>query len=107
MIQRIIAVPSSHLQSRGNRPTFEGHIKSIKVAEGIKNISQITLIDDVVTKGSTAYGCFLRVQELYPDSTIQLFSVFRTQGLIENIEKLYDPDTGIIEIKNDQISRDP
>lgn len=57
---------------------------------------QITLVDDVLTKGSTTVACADLLQERFPDATIRIFAMMRTQGFVDDIEKIVDPSVGTI-----------
>ena len=57
---------------------------------------QITLVDDVLTKGSTTVACANLLQERFPGATIRIFAMMRTQGFVDDIEKIVDPSVGTI-----------
>jgi hypothetical protein len=94
-------VQSSSMVAAEDRNSVEEHYKSLE-AMNILNVSrQITLVDDFVTQGRTAYACYLRIREKYPDSEIRLFSLFGTYstfGHAEESEKttLFNPTFDII-----------
>lgn len=73
------------------RPSVLEHYESLMVIKELTSPSQITLVDDVLTLGRMSYACAWRLHEIYPTTPIRLFSIFRTQGFIPDIEKLVDP----------------
>ncbi len=71
-VQRITAVPKSQFAGRGNRPTVDTHLPSLDVQADLVVPDQITLIDDVITKGSTT---IVEVKDLFKFLSSH-FSVF-------------------------------
>lgn len=96
-LTRVSAVQKSSLQlSADTRPSVEDHYNSLKVLPELLAPSQITLIDDVLTLGRTAFACALRLKEAFPEAEIKVFALIRTQGLVPDIEKIVDPSVGTI-----------
>ena len=56
----------------------------------------VLLVDDVLTKGSTTMACANLLQKSFPAATIRIFAMIRTQGLVDDIEKIVDPSIGTI-----------
>ena len=104
-IKRISAVPKSQFAGRGNRPTVETHLPSLEVQRDLMIPDQITLIDDVVTKGSTTFACAIKLHEMFPDTTIRAFAVFVTRGFEEHIDSVISPCVGEIVYSNGETSR--
>lgn len=69
---------------------------SMKLQEDMFQPGSITLVDDVLTKGSTTVACANLLQAHFPAATIRIFAMLRTQGLIDEIEKIVDPSVGTI-----------
>lgn len=96
-LTRVSAVQKSSSQlSADTRPSVEDHYNSLKVLPELLAPSQITLIDDVLTLGRTAFACALRLKEAFPEAEIKVFALIRTQGLVPDIEKIVDPSVGTI-----------
>lgn len=95
-LQRVNAVPKSAFAKPGERPTLQTHYASMSVEKGLFTPTRTLLVDDVITRGRTAYAAALRVHEAFPDAEIRVFSIIRTQGLIPNIAAILDPSVGVI-----------
>jgi hypothetical protein len=46
--------------------------------------------------GRTAFACAQRLHEAFPSAEIRVFAMIRTQGFINDIEKIVDPAAGTI-----------
>jgi hypothetical protein len=96
-INRVSSIrKSSAGYSADTRPTIKQQMESITVTPLLVSPPQITLIDDVLTMGRTSMACALRLNEIFPEAIIRVFAVIRTQGLIPNIESIFDPSLGEI-----------
>lgn len=95
-ISRITAVRKSTTSGRGNRPTVPEHHESFSVDNRLFQPTNITLVDDVLTKGSTMFACAMRLHDAFPEVEIRAFAMLRTQGFLPNISKFVDPSTGKI-----------
>jgi hypothetical protein len=79
LLLRRIAVPKSAFAVRSDRPGVALHHASFQVAPRlIEPSTRITLVDDVITKGSTLLAGASRLAEAFPDATIQAFALVRT-----------------------------
>ena len=108
-LKRTSPVRKSATAGWGNRPSVEEHYQTLEVERDIFQPQKITLIDDVLTKGSTVFACALRLYEQFPEAEIRAFALFRTQGYIPNIETFIDPSSGIISYNKiaDSVNRNP
>ena len=82
MLKRANVVLKAAFQhGSGERPTVETHRNSI-VLENFPifqaNVKQFILVDDVVTQGRTAYACYLKINEQFPNIPLSLFALTRT-----------------------------
>ena len=98
ILTRIKAVPKSAFASPGERPSLRKHYETLKIDTDFIVPEEITLVDDVLTRGRTSFACAMRLNEVFPQSEIRIFSVIRTQGLIPEISKIRDPDKGTIKL---------
>lgn len=105
-IERRVSIRSSH-KSGYDRPSVSEHLSTLRVEPDLFKPRSITLIDDVVTRGSTAYACFIKLREAYPEIPIRLFAIMRTQGYIDNIDLLFELVDGEIFVEGDKLRREP
>lgn len=96
LIQRISPVQKSAFAAAGHRPLVPEHKASLQVQTDLLHPEQITLIDDVLTKGATTAACAELLQEAFPEATIRIFAVMRTLGFEPEIETVFDPVVGTI-----------
>jgi len=87
---------SSQQFSAKDRPSVDEQLDSLIINDQLFYHKKITLVDDVLTMGRTAFACAQKIHEAYPDAEVSLFSAVRTQGLIENVAAIYDPSVGTI-----------
>ena len=96
-LQRVYAIQKSSISSPGNRPTLEEQYNSLAVNKlEMFSPERITIIDDVLTKGRTAFASALRLSEAFPNAVIRVFAPIRTQGLVNDIEKFAESAIGDI-----------
>ncbi len=95
-IRRATAVRKSSSSPSKDRPSVGEHYESFAVDGQLVNPRSITLVDDVLTQGRTVIACALRLREAYPDAEIRAFAMVRTQGFVENFDKIVDPSAGVI-----------
>lgn len=94
ILKRETAVPKSAFASAGNRPTPAKHFASMSAEKTLYVPDKITLVDDVITKGSTTMGAYLRLREAFPSADIQVFSVFKTCNFQPDIDAVLAPTVG-------------
>lgn len=76
----------------------------MRVVRGVEDFTEIVVVDDIVTRGSTFLGAAARVSEVYPRAVIRAFAVARTARLTDEIE---DPCVGAITVVGDNPRRQP
>ncbi len=96
LIERTIAVRKSSTSRTGERPLIPEHMASMRIRADMLAPVQITLVDDVLTRGSTTVACANLLQERFPGATIRIFAMMRTQGFVDDIEKIIDPSAGTV-----------
>jgi hypothetical protein len=58
--------------------------------------TNITLVDDVLTMGRTSIAGASRLSEKFPNATIRIFALIRTNGFVPDIETILDVQAGTI-----------
>lgn len=107
-LKRITAVPKSSSSPTSERPLIHEHYDSLTVEDQLLRPDQITIVDDVLTMGRTMFACAQRLREAFPDAQIRAFAMVRTQGRVDDIEKIVDPDVGTIKgYRSGKAFRDP
>jgi hypothetical protein len=74
---------------------------------GIFHPEKVTIIDDVLTKGCTAFASAMRLHEAFPNAEIRVFASMRTQGLVAEISAIKDPAIGEIAYNGYDTTRNP
>ncbi|WP_245729532.1 hypothetical protein [Salinihabitans flavidus] len=95
-LKRIRAVPRSSSSPAAERPLVPVHMESIHAERPFFIPDKITIVDDVLTKGRTSFACAELLRAVCPEAEIRIFAMIRTQGLIEDIEKIVDPASGVV-----------
>jgi hypothetical protein len=94
---RHTAVTKAATAPKGQRPMPPQHYESARVDANLpfEDMSRITLVDDVITRGSTMVGMYGRLSEAFADSEIRCFAVVRTMSGQE-VTVLESPANGTI-----------
>lgn len=107
VLKRDVAVQKSAWAPQGERPTVSRHYQSMTAHPDFDMGQRIVIVDDVVTKGSTALAAASRLADVFPDHQITLFALIRTKGLIPDIDDIIEPARGVIRLIDDEGSRQP
>lgn len=109
LVKRTSIIKKSATAGWGNRPSVKDHYETLEVERNIFQPLKITLIDDVLTKGTTVFACARLLHEHFPKAEIRAFALFRTQGFKPDIETFIDPSVGTISYNDatDSGSRNP
>lgn len=107
ILRRDVAVQKSAFAARGERPTVSIHYQSMSAHPTLDTGQRVVIVDDIVTKGSTALAAASRLAEIYPDRSITLFALIRTMGLILDIDDIVAPVRGVVPLVGDEGARHP
>jgi hypothetical protein len=106
-LERTYAVQKSSTARAGQRPGPDEHYNSVRVARKKRRApSAITLVDDVVTRGSSFVELVPRLQEAFPGIEIRCFALVRTISTGE-IDRILDPVEGTISYDGSGFRRHP
>lgn len=95
-LKRTRAVPRSSHSPAAERPLVEAHLNSIEAERPFFMPKKIALVDDVLTMGRTSFACAELMAQVCPEAEIRIFAMIRTQGFVDDVEKIVDPSTGIV-----------
>ena len=109
LLERHTSVAKSALVTKGaKRPSPADHKASLRcLSELVPAPARITLVDDVVTRGSTLLGCAWALAARFPDVPIRALAVIRTMSKQEVTSILSPIESGRIYLRGDQPRREP
>ena len=92
------AVTKSATAGPGKRPKPKDHYDTTNVIPSVlvPTPSHITLVDDVITQGSTFVGIIPRLQEAFPQAELRCFALIRTESSGE-VSTIVEPVEGHIQ----------
>lgn len=107
ILQRRLAVRKSAFAAVGRRPSVLEHYESFAVERSLPGRAlvrrcagagglQLTLVDDVITRGRTLLAAARRLHEAFPTAKISAFALLRTLGPDEALRRVFDPCRGDI-----------
>ena len=96
LIERVAAVRKSSSSPASERPLIHEHVESMSVDADLIQPDQITIVDDVLTMGRTMFACASLLRDAFPNAEIRAFAMIRTQGMVDNIDRIFDPSVGTI-----------
>lgn len=105
-VERVTPVPKSAFCKGEDRPNHQVHFDSIRIKPNTQINQNIVLIDDVLTKGNTTFGCYKALKIAFPDAFIKVLALVRTKSFVSDIEYPYFPFFGVMHYNNrtDKIS---
>ncbi len=106
-LERADAVQKSSTAPAGQRPGPFEHYGSVRMVRKRRRVPRaITLIDDVITRGSSFVGLVPHLQEAFPGIEIRCFALVRTISGGE-IDRILDPVEGTIDYDGARFGRHP
>lgn len=89
-LQRLQRVPKAAHSTPDSRPVPVQHLGSFHL-EGTLAPGRVTLVDDVITQGSTALAAASLIADRFPECQVGVFALLRTRGLVDDIDQILDP----------------
>jgi hypothetical protein len=107
-LERTRPVQRASVAATGQRPNPPDHYDSTRVRSPRPRVNseRITLVDDVITRGSSFVGIVPRIHEAYPDATVRCFALIRTMST-GDVDTIFAPITGIITYRDGLLLRRP
>jgi adenine/guanine phosphoribosyltransferase-like PRPP-binding protein len=108
MPQASEAVTKSATAGSGQRPDPDAHYESLEVDQQamLRPPATITIVDDVITRGSTFLAMYQRLSEAFPQAKIQCFAVVRTMSSVE-VDQIMSSIKGLISYDGTSLHRRP
>lgn len=101
-LARTTAVPKSSSSSPENRPKPMEHYNSLSVQGNLTSSTEIVVVDDIITRGSTICGAANRLIEAFPDARIRAFAAMRTISNPSKFQNVVYPVVGTIRYREAQ-----
>ena len=107
-LERTRLVPHASSAAPGQRPNPPDHYASITVRSPRPRAhpNRITLVDDVITRGSSFVGMVPRIQEAFPDASVRCFALVRTIST-GDVDAIFAPTAGTITYRDGLLMRQP
>lgn len=107
-LSRVSSVTKAATAKPGGRPDPIDHFDSTKVEYEplLSSPKQITIVDDVITRGASMIGIYPKVQEAFPDAKIRCFALVRTMSGQE-VDAVVEPILGTIQFHGHSLRRQP
>jgi hypothetical protein len=102
VLRRCRAVRKSAFAPAGARPSVLEHYESFVIEQAPGGSArqprgaglQLTLVDDVITRGRTLLAAAARLREAFPGAQVRAFALLRTLARDEPLRQLLDPCEG-------------
>ena len=97
LLERCRTVPKSTLiSSAANRPSPTAHMESLRVIGSPIETGTLTLVDDVVTRGSTFLGCAMALRRAYPAVDVRAFAFLRHQRSVDDQHAPHEGEISVV-----------
>lgn len=104
VISRVVAVAKS--AGNRDRPPLADHLASLAIQKSFRPPSQLLLVDDVVTTGTTLMACMLGLAEAFPGVPIGAFALARVLSQGEPTQ-VFEPIVEEISVSGSHCVRGP
>ena len=107
LLRRRTTVRKSATAAGNERPNTQQHYESLEAVRSAAHVERLVLVDDVITKGRTAFAAALRLHEAFPHADIRVFALVRTLGLHLEPGRVLDPCQGFVCWRGGDTRREP
>lgn len=116
VLRRCRTVRKSAFAPAGARPSVLEHYESFAIEPMLDGVPargppgaglQLTLVDDVITRGRTLLGAAARLREAFPGARVRAFALLRTLGRGEPLCRVLDPCEGEVRWMREDARRLP
>lgn len=90
-----------------DRPRPKAHLESLCVLEPMALPAEITLVDDVITRGAQMMGAAWAIWAVRPDIIVRGFAFIRTVSNPDEFAHILAPCVGTIQVRRGECFRDP
>jgi hypothetical protein len=99
LLRRAKPIRSSSLsQSGGGRATMQEKYDSLEARATLNPPGLITIVDDVITKGSEVFAAARRLREAFLNAEIRAFGMALTRGQVTDVPSIFQPFRGWIRL---------
>lgn len=99
-LRRERPVPKAAIAHAKERPKALAHFESLTVVEPMALPAEVTLVDDVITKGAQMMGAAMAIWAVRRDVTVRAFAVIRTISKPEEFIGIAAPTSGVITLRD-------
>lgn len=109
LLIRAKALRPSSTAPRGERPSIQEHLESMRVVDerSVFSAKAMVIVDDVITRGATLLAAASLLKEAFPAAEIRGFALVRTMGLQAEVDRILDPCVGTVKNRNNVPDREP
>lgn len=97
LLERVETIPSSKQCARDERPSAARQFETMRATRDGLQAMNITIVDDVITRGATLVGAAARLRQAFPNAVVRGFAFARTLIGVP-VKALPDPLSGYVEI---------
>lgn len=106
LLTRTERVNKAAFSAPEDRPTAARHLETLRCEAQIGVTESITLVDDVITRGSTMLAAIAALQAAYPNIRVQGFALIRTLSDVA-VQEVTGPVSGVIHLAGGETYRRP
>ena len=106
-LNRITPIRKASTSPASERPKAEEHYETMEITKTLDELSEVLLVDDIVTRGATMLGAANTLADEFPSANIRVFAAMRTISNPNEFANIIDPCKGTIELVGSNTFRNP